>query len=186
MSADMPFDPAICRLEELTQYIRDTHHAYLRAELPAIWDLLRKAIGTSPATATDLRQITRLFGQFRSTLENHLQKEEDVLFPFIERLERTVRAGAPAPRHAFGPLAGPIEILEAEHAFGDRLLDAMRPLWQRWAPSNEAPRGQPLLYDRLTELEADMQRHVHVEDAILFPRTIGLEGGPCLSAAGAR
>lgn len=175
MLPTQPFNPADCLLAELTQHIRDTHHTYLRAELPAVWELLREAVASAATTATEIRSFTRFFGQFRSTLENHLRKEEEVLFPFIERLERTRGAGQPSPRHTFGSLALPIEILEAEHALGDRLLDRMRPTWQQWAPGGDIPVWQSRLHQRMLDLEADMQRHVHVEDAILFPRTIGLE-----------
>ncbi len=168
-------DPVTCRLAELTQHIRETHHAYLHAELPAIWTLFREAIAASPTSATELRGVGRLFGQFRSTLESHLRKEDEVLFPFIERLEHTLSAGEPAPQHVFGPLAIPIQVLEAEHTFGDRLLARMRPIWQRWAPLGDSFPLQTALHDRLQILESDMQRHVHLEDAILFPRTIHLE-----------
>jgi regulator of cell morphogenesis and NO signaling len=169
-------DPITCRLAELTQHIRETHHSYLRAELPSIWALFREAIAASPTSASELRAVGRLFGQFRSTLESHLRKEDEVLFPFIERLERTLSAGEPAPHHVFGPLAVPIQVLEAEHAFGDRLLAQMRPLWQRWSPIGDSSRLRTALYDRLQTLDADMQRHVHLEDGILFPRTTRLEG----------
>lgn len=180
-------DPATCRLADLTQHVRQTHHAYLRAELPAIWELLREAAASSPSTATDLRLFAQLFGRFRSTLENHLRKEEEVLFPFIEQLERKLGAGEAAPGHAFGPLALPIEILEAEHAMGDRLLDRMRPIWRRWTPATstrDAPAWQGLLHGRLLRLEADMRQHVQLEDAMLFPRTIRMEEGSWIRPAG--
>jgi regulator of cell morphogenesis and NO signaling len=178
MAPTQPLDPAECLLAELTQHIRDTHHAYLRAELPRIWELLREALSATPAHANEIRSFARWFGQFRSTLENHLRKEEEVLFPFIERLERTIGAGGPAPRHTFGSLAWPIEILEAEHALGDRLLDRMRTTWQGWADPDGRPAPRARLYQHLCALDADMQRHVQIEDAVLFPRTIGLERRP--------
>lgn len=171
-------DPSTCPLSELTQHIRESHHAYLRTELPIIWELLREAASSTPSATEEIRRFALLFGQFRSSLENHLRKEDEVLFPFIERLDRALGEGAPPPRHAFGPLALPIEVLEAEHALGDRLLDRMRPMWQRWAAGADAARWHEALTVRLQHLDADMQRHVHVEDAVLFPRTISLEGRP--------
>jgi regulator of cell morphogenesis and NO signaling len=177
MTTATPLDPFTCALGELTQHVRDTHHAYLRAELPAIWEELRVTARSMPSASADLQLFGALFGRFRSALENHVRKEDDVLFPFIERLERALGDGAAPPKHSFGPLALPIEVLEAEHALGDRLLDRMRPVWRRWAINEDAPRWQFGLRERLDRLDADMQRHVHVEDAILFPRTIRLEGG---------
>ncbi|HEX5473608.1 MAG TPA: hemerythrin domain-containing protein [Vicinamibacterales bacterium] len=169
-------DPAACALAALTQHIRETHHAFLRAELPALWELLREAAAARRATTDELRTIGRLFGQFRATLDNHLRKEEEVLFPFIEQLETRLGEGQPAPKHVFGPLRLPIEVLEEEHALGDRLLAGIRPIWSGWTESRDPSRVLLQLHDRFAALEDDMARHVHVEDAILFPRTVSLEG----------
>jgi regulator of cell morphogenesis and NO signaling len=174
----VPVDFATCNLAELIQHIRDTHHTYLRAELPGIWDSLREARDAGGSAATDVRRFGHLFGLFRSTLDSHLRKEEEVLFPFIERLERSAGVGGTIPTHRFGPLARPIEILEGEHALGDALLDRMRPLWQAWGHLDEPCVSTRHVYERMRRLEADMQRHVHLEDAMLFPRTIQLEAGP--------
>ena len=169
-------DTAACPLAELTQHIRDTHHAFLHRELPAIWDLLKEAVAARSPGADDVRTVARLFGRFRSTLDSHLRKEETVLFPFVDRLERSLAAGEPAPAHAFGPLRLPIEILEGEHALGDRLLDQMRPLWTRWRAEHEAAAIQQTLCARMLALEADLSLHTRLEDDVLFPRTITLEG----------
>lgn len=168
------------------QHICDAHHHYLRAELPAIWDLLREARGTRQGAPADLRRFGRLFALFRSTLESHLRKEEEILFPMIERLESSARDGATIPAQRFGQLARPIEVLEGEHAFGDALVDQMRPLWQAWAANEDPADWRSRVSDRMRRLEADMQRHVHLEDAILFPRTIHLEASPWLLPAALR
>jgi regulator of cell morphogenesis and NO signaling len=168
-------DTTTCPLAELTQHIRDTHHAYLRRELPQIWELLREA-AVAPGSRADARAVARLFGRFRSTLDSHLRKEEDVLFPFVERLERSLAAGEPAPAHAFGPLWLPIEILEGEHLLGDRLLDEMRLLWTPWRAENDVPQVHQAVCARMLALEADMRSHTCLEDEVLFPRTITLEG----------
>ena len=169
-------DTATCPLAELTQHIRDTHHAYLRRELPQIWELLREAAARPGSCAAGAGAVARLFSRFRSTLDSHLRKEEDVLFPFVEQLERSLAAGEPAPAHAFGPLWLPIEILEGEHLLGDRLLDGIRPLWTRWRAEADAPPIHQALCARMLALEADMKRHTRLEDDVLFPRTITLEG----------
>jgi regulator of cell morphogenesis and NO signaling len=171
-------ETATCSLAELTQYIRDTHHAYLRHELPALWECLKEAAaaqGRQSVEAEAVRSAARLFGRFRSTLDNHLLKEEAVLFPFIERLERSIGIGEPVPAHAFGPLRLPIEILEGEHMLADRLLHGLRPLWTRWQAEADPSPAQSAFRERMLVLEADMSRHTHLEDHILFPRTITLE-----------
>lgn len=169
-------DPATCPLAELTQHIRDVHHASLYRELPELWELMREAAAARAPDAGDARSVARLFGRLRATLESHLRKEDSVLFPFVEGLERARAAGEPPPAHAFGPLRLPIEILEGEHRLGDRLLDEMRPLWTRWRAAGDPPPVQRALCARLLAFEADLRRHTDLEDGVLFPRTIALEG----------
>lgn len=172
-------ETATCSLAELTQHIRDAHHAYLGRELPVLWDLLKEAASARGAHGADdaaVRRATRLFGGFRSTLDNHLLKEEAVLFPFVERLERSLGTGEPVPAHAFGPLRLPIEVLEGEHMLADRFLDELRPLWTRWRAEAGASATQQTFRERMLALEADMSRHTYLEDHVLFPRTILLEG----------
>ena len=69
-------------LDALMRHIVVRHHEYLRHELPLMERLiarLREARGrTDAATVVPLEKVFRFF---KRELENHLRKEEEVLFP---------------------------------------------------------------------------------------------------------
>ena len=49
--------------------------------------------------------LEKVFRFFKRELENHLRREEEVLFPLIRQLETASKYGAKLPRFPFGPLA---------------------------------------------------------------------------------
>ncbi|NLE68534.1 MAG: DUF542 domain-containing protein, partial [Lentisphaerae bacterium] len=67
--------------EVLSAYIEDTHHDYLRRALPRIEQLLAKVLRAHGANHRELFEVSGLFGRLKSDLEQHLVKEEVLLFP---------------------------------------------------------------------------------------------------------
>jgi regulator of cell morphogenesis and NO signaling len=106
-----------------------------------------------------------------------MMKEEMVLFPYIERLERETGAGKPAPVAPFGSINNPIRMMELEHETAGSALEQIRTLTSAYTPPEEACFSYKTLYSALKEFEADLHEHVHLENNILFPRAIALEGG---------
>ena len=167
-------------LDALMRHIVVRHHEYLRNELPLMERLiarLREARGrTDAVTVVPLEKVFRFF---KRELENHLRKEEEVLFPMIAQLEAASVAGVRLPRYSFGPIANPIGVMEEEHDAERRELDKMLGLTGNCSGPAEASNTYRTLFKRLTTLDADMRRHVHLENHILFPRVEILENASC-------
>jgi regulator of cell morphogenesis and NO signaling len=169
-AADEP-DPAGMSLAALCEHIVETHHAYLRAGLPRIDRLLTKVIAAHADRHPELCELGRVFGEFAAELFRHMAKEECVLFPAVRRLEqeRIVPAGS------FGTVASPIRMMEAEHDHAGGALVVMRALTNGFTPPADACPTYRALLAALADLEADMHRHVHAENNVLFPRAVRLE-----------
>jgi regulator of cell morphogenesis and NO signaling len=167
-------------LDALMRHIVVRHHEYLRHELPLMERLiarLREARSrTDAATVVPLEKVFRFF---KRELENHLRKEEEVLFPMIAQLEAAFVAGVRLPRYSFGPIANPIGVMEEEHDAERRELAKMLGLTGNCSASAEASTMYRTIFERLTTLDADMRRHVHLENHILFPRVEVLENASC-------
>ena len=131
---------------------------------------------TDAATVVPLEKVFRFF---KRELENHLRKEEEVLFPMIAQLEAAFVAGVRLPRYSFGPIANPIGVMEEEHDAERRELAKMLGLTGNCSASAEASTMYRTIFERLTTLDADMRRHVHLENHILFPRVEVLENSSC-------
>ena len=158
-------------LRELTAYIVARHHSYLRTELPRIQAWLDKVCSKyGEQDEAILGRLPETFGSLRAELEGHLPKEENILFPWIERFEAAVAAGQPAPRLPFGTLDGPIRVMEHEHENAGEALRILREATNDYTPPAHACRTYRALFEGLAELEADLHMHIHLENNVLHAR----------------
>lgn len=162
-------------LGELSRHIVEKHHAFVRQETPRIQSLLVKVMAKHGAAHTELAQIERLFAEIAQELATHMMKEEQVLFPYIERMEQAVLNGNPVPPAFFGTVKRPIASMVAEHDDAGALLAQMRDLSDGFVPPTGACATFVALYGALEDFERDLHHHVHLENNILFPRAIEME-----------
>ena len=163
-------------LASLVTTIVTLHHGFLRRELPLIEALLNEGRRSdAPDFQKTSAALFPLFVRFRKELEAHLKREEVTLFPLIERLERAIAAGQPAPRYSFGPLSNAIQFMNEDHDFGDTLLGRMAEISHGFTAPPEAHPQHAALMEKLTALQHDMEEHVRKEDERLFPAAIRLE-----------
>lgn len=157
-------------LGELIGHIVARYHERLREELPRLGAMADRVLTVHgdkhPET---LPALVRVFRGLRAELELHMTKEERVLFPAVRRLEA---GGEPAR----GPwLAAPIATMEHEHDDAAQALAELRRLTGGYRPPAGACTTFRGLYHGLAELEADLHRHIHLENNVLFPRAARLE-----------
>ena len=165
------------KLGELIACIVATHHAYVRHEAPRLETLLAKVVSRHGAAHPEVARIAELFSAIDRELSTHLMKEEQVLFPHIERMEEALATGESAPVPFFGTIQRPVAMMIAEHDDAGALLARIRELSGGYsAPAGACP-SFVALYQGLEEFERDLHRHVHLENNILFPRAVEMERG---------
>jgi regulator of cell morphogenesis and NO signaling len=158
-------------LGDLIDHIVQTHHVYLRRELPRLEDLTAKVAAAHRAAHPELRELRQVFAALRNELVPHMFKEEHVLFPWIAKLEQEQQR----PHGVCGSVNNPIVMMEHEHQRAGEALDRIRWLTDDYnAPPDACPAYVALLAG-LAELEADLHLHIHKENNILFPRAAELE-----------
>ena len=163
-------------LTELVRQIVTRHHRYVREMSPVITGWLDKLAGRHGTRHPELHQVRATFLALADEMDLHMQKEETLLFPFIESLAGAARRQMPAPPSPFGTLLNPIRVMENDHREAGDALARLRSLTNGYAPPDDACTTYRLCYRELEAFEADMHRHVHLENHILFPRAIALEG----------
>jgi regulator of cell morphogenesis and NO signaling len=105
----------------------------------------------------------------------HMTKEEKILFPYIDALVDALRGGSRLPPSPFGTIVNPIRVMETDHECAGDLLARLRELTRNFEPPSDACMTYRLCYQELGQFEADLHRHVHLENNVLFPRAIALE-----------
>ncbi len=164
-------DAAAMSLTELADHIEHTHHAYLRNEFPRINALAQKVASVHGGNDARLHDIYQTFQALAFELSSHMMKEEQILFPFVRRLE----ASTSLPAFHCGSIANPIRQMEHEHQDAGVALERLRTLSDNYTPPDWACNTYRAMLDALARFELDMHQHVHKEDNILFPRAIELE-----------
>lgn len=161
---------------ELVQHILAAHHEYLRRELPAIQVRLDKVYRVyNQRYGPTLQGLPEVFGALRSELELHMRKEEMILFPAVLANDAAVREGRPLPPLPFGTVANPIRMMEAEHDSAGVALERIREITTGFASPAYACVTYRALMAGLAELDADLRRHIYLENEILFPRAQRME-----------
>jgi regulator of cell morphogenesis and NO signaling len=162
-------------LTTLAAYIVDTHHFFTKQELIRLEKLIAKVCQAHGGNHSELLKLQELFQELKQDLLPHMLKEEQVLFPYIARLEEANYFGQPAPQPFFGTVNNPVRMMTTEHDRAGELLRAMRTVTGDYAVPGNACASYRALYRALPEFEADLHQHIHLENNILFPRAVELE-----------
>lgn len=164
-------------LGQLADHILEKHHTYMKEQLPRLDRLLSKVQKAHEAQHGDmLGNLRRVFDALRFELENHLMKEEQILFPAIKGIDAFVSGTGDRPVVHCGSIANPIRQMEHEHDSAGNALAEMRQLTGTYQLPSDACQSFAALYDGLKAMEADLHEHIHLENNILFPKSIDREG----------
>jgi regulator of cell morphogenesis and NO signaling len=163
-------------LHELIEHIVQVHHVYMKQALPRLKELMRTVLHAHAARHGDmLRRVHDLYLTLDAELTNHLRKEEEILFPYIVAAESHRPGGPQGPAACFGSVGNPIRQMEAEHESAGEALAQIRKLTGDYALPDDACPTFRALYEELQRMEADLHRHIHLENNILFPRAMAAE-----------
>jgi len=166
-------DWTVASLAELCEHIVSVHHSFLVRAVADYASWLDEATADPREALSEVPEGWRIaFGEFRDGLEAHLRLEEERIFPAIVRAERARLADRSRPAAGPGRLRDDIPRLVGEHRLFD---EGMRSL-QGTIALHEAPGSSPpTVFRDLSTVAADLHRHLHLENNILFPRALALE-----------
>ncbi len=163
-------------LTELVGHILDKHHVYTKEEMTRLERLIDKVISAHGENHPELRSLGGLFQQICADLRPHMLKEEQILFPYIVEMERSAVENRLAPFAPFGTVKNPVRMMMMEHeTVGDLLLE-VRALSSNYTVPRDGCISYQTLYRALEAFEKDLHQHIHLENNILFPRAIEMEG----------
>ncbi len=158
---------------DLINHIVAVHHGYLKTSMPAISAYLEKLVGVHGERHPELARIRSRFAQVREELESHMYKEEQILFPLIAQVEAAAEGRQAAPSGP--PVAAIVQVMESEHEDAGNILVDIRALSTDFTVPDDGCTTYRVCYQSLAEFEADLHRHIHLENNILFPRAAALD-----------
>jgi len=148
---------------DLIDYIVNTHHSYLKTELPTISEYVNTILKVHGKNHGDvLFKLHKLFHSLKADLEQHLIKEEEILFPMIKEYDRKPSL------EMVGRIASTIKELEDEHEGAGGILKELRVVTGNYTLPEDGCRTYGITFQKLEELESDLFQHIHLENNILF------------------
>lgn len=164
-------------LTQLCDYIVDTHHAYVKKELPQLYAYLEKVSSKHGDRHPELKKIFQTFAAVKEEMESHMKKEEVILFPRIKEMEKLSGTANGSLQLNIAYLKSPITVMEQEHDHAGSMLNEIRNLTSDYTPPQDACTTYRLSFAALQAFEIDLHQHVHLENNILFPGAVEIFSG---------
>ncbi|MGO8952324.1 MAG: hemerythrin domain-containing protein [Rhodomicrobium sp.] len=142
---------------DLIAFILDRYHAVHRKELPGLIVLARKVESVHAGHPDVPVGLADFLAAMADSLEDHMQKEEQILFPLF------ASGGHPMIAH-------PIAMMRAEHKDHTENLAALAGLAGAFTLPDGACDSWRALYAGLIKLSDDLAAHIRAENESLFPR----------------
>ena len=151
--------------EELISHIVETHHGETFRLLKEIDPLMVKVFRVHFSHDPELlMKVHSLFGKLKCELEEHLLKEENILFPLMIKYDKA------NDEKEKKEIEEDIRIIVNEHEAAGDILKELAEVTDDYKVPEWGCISFKLLYDYLHDIEKDLFIHIHKENNILFPR----------------
>ena len=149
----------------LIDYIENTHHQFVREKIPQILAYAAKVAKVHGERYPVNLEIYRLFTKLSKELLEHLEDEEENVFPLIKSYvnngERTVDSET---------YKAALQKLVEDHEEAGEVMAQISELSNRFTPPADACTTYRILYQNLEGFEQNLHKHVHLENNILFKK----------------
>lgn len=145
-------------VETLIRHLVDEFHVPARRDTPLLLAEMEAARDTMAGGSDVLDELSQLVGEITRDLLDHMEKEENVLFPWIQ-------SGRGKNAH------GPIRAMTREHSQSVAQLDRVRELREELLLLN-LPLPVVSFLERLEAFELDLREHTRIENDVLFLRAL--------------
>jgi regulator of cell morphogenesis and NO signaling len=155
----------------IVDYLKKSHHDFLKFRLPKIERVLSRLIGNSDSE--DLKIIQTFYNKYKTDLVTHIKDEEENTFPYLLQLQKIHDSGAKQLPASL--LTYTIHSFEKEHTNVDeKLFDLKNIIIKYLPPQYDDVDCNEFLFE-LFEFERDLTDHARIEDNILVPMAMAME-----------
>jgi regulator of cell morphogenesis and NO signaling len=150
--------------DELIDHIVSTHHSFFKNEEPTLTKLVEKVSRVhgpgGRSTSSYLPDLKENYDKFVLIFSEHLQNEEETLFPFLKTCDENDKKKI---KEMIGDYIN-------DHEETGKYLKIMKNLTNSYEIPEGACQSFKTMLTKLQTLEQDIHIHVHKENNILFPK----------------
>jgi regulator of cell morphogenesis and NO signaling len=152
----------------LCDYIVNNHHSYVAKTLPELVFYTQKISSVHGGHHPELIEVAGLFAKINDELLQHMKNEEEVLFPAIKEIGKVVSSPVKST------IISEITRMQGEHEFAGGAMDKINGLTHNYLVPEDACNTYCVTLKMLEEFEDDLHTHVHLENNILYPKSLKL------------
>lgn len=161
-------------IDLLAEYIQKRHHKYAEQKIGEIMPYLEKITAVHGEEHPELEEVLEIFKKTAGEITVHMKKEELMIFPYIKKMMKANKLSQ-AIKTRQGGLESPIETLLHEHDDEGKKFKRIAELTDNYTTPEDGCSTYRLTLAMLKEFEEDLHLHIHLENNILFPKSIELE-----------
>ncbi len=159
-------------LDFLADFIVNTHHQFVKKTLPDLVKYAAKVAQVHGPSHPELAPINELVLKVNDEMLSHMVEEENVLFPLVKRIFQAKQNNQSFESNPSENLENLVDKMEHEHDGVGRAMEEIRALSNNYVLPEDSCASYELLFRMLQEFENDLFTHIHLENNILFPKTL--------------
>ncbi len=163
-------------IDLIIEYLKHAHYLFIKHKLPYI----ARLVESFKAQHDDYLQVERdlkiVFPLFVEDFIEHIYEEEDTLFQYILALDKASKGNFPPGRLFYLMEKNSVQKFAFEHEAHDDEMEGIRRITRDYQLADGAPLHVKVIYNELKAFEQSLITHARIENEILFPKAMGLEG----------
>ncbi|MBG0781164.1 MAG: hypothetical protein H0S84_02730 [Bacteroidales bacterium] len=159
----------------LIDYLHKTHAYYLDVKIPEIGRYISEIAQTSDFEEIHRKLLKDFFNQYQHELTNHINKEEQGVYPYVLRLEKALESEDANAETIKELQQYSIIEYEKDHDDVEAKLFDLKNILIKYLPPVHNNKLLNLIVHEIFELERDLNNHGHIEDLILVPIVENME-----------
>ncbi|TAE75826.1 MAG: iron-sulfur cluster repair di-iron protein [Bacteroidetes bacterium] len=162
-------------LDVLVQYLRSSHHWFIKYQFPYISNLIEALPTQNDENISLIRDLQMLFPLLREDFIHHIHEEEDTLFQHILLLDEGQKNPTKLNKIYKKIEHKSIQFFALEHNTHDDEMKGIRELTKNYQIPAQCSILMKVIILELQELEKDLKIHAKIEDEILFVKALQTE-----------
>lgn len=163
-------------IDFLISYLINVHHRYLKKSLPETQKLLKEFAQEHIKKFPYLEDLERQFDLLIKQLMPSMEREEEVLFPYIRQIAHAHRHKESYAALLVRTLRKPVEeTMFKGHETVTNIILSIRRLTSQYTTPENVCISHKVVIAKLKELDNDLMQHLYLEQSILFPRAMAIE-----------
>jgi regulator of cell morphogenesis and NO signaling len=163
-------------IDLIIEYLKHSHFLFVKHKLPYIARLVESFKAHHEDYLAVERDLKFVFPLFVEDFIEHIYEEEDTLFHYILTLERASKGPHVAPKLYYLLEKNSVQKFAMEHDAHDDEMEGIRKITRDYAVTKDTPLHIKVMYNELRDFEKSLITHARIENDILFPKAMAIEG----------